>query len=251
VSVCKLTLLLAALAASSALGEDEAMEEEASASGLKLELTKGGNHLFAINGVIGAGSATVLFISGLTGGANQNLPLSGAAAVGMLALFLGGGLTAGHLLDPTPPMAWSSFFAGVGGAGIGLGLMVLNFRTTTVEAVMLAMAIGYLVGAGLDLAMPGRDSLSWKDFWLPMLVSVIPGAALIAIGSTTTAFRSIEFTTVVILYPLVSFLVTRGVLSVVRPFDPWFDDLQPPFFRAEPMISITPSGATVGLVATW
>ena len=54
----------------------------------------------------------------------------------------------------------------------------------------------------------------------------------------------------VVCYPVASFLATRLILSVLQPFDPWFDDLQPPF-RVEPILAFSPSGATVGLAANW
>ena len=214
--------------------------------------TKGANHLIGINGVLGAGAASIIFIAALTAGPNRNLAVSGSAAVGMVALFLGGGLTAGHLLDPTPPMAWSSFWAGSSGAFLGLGLLIFAYPRglPSVELPMLAMALGYVVGAGLDLALPGRDTLSWKDFWVPMVVAFIPGGALIIGGILSNSFRSPEFTAVAIFYPVVAFLTTRAIISAIRPFEPWFDDLQPPF-RAEPFISIGPSGAMVGIAANW
>ena len=39
-------------------------------------------------------------------------------------------------------------------------------------------------------------------------------------------------------------------VSRATRFDPWFDDLEPPF-RMEPIIAVSPSGATVGLAANW
>ena len=104
-SALRLTVVLAALSALPALGQTQP-------SGISFPLTKGGVHLIAINGVVGASAGSLIFISALTGGPNRDLAVGGSAAVGLLALFLGSGLTAGHLLDPTPPMAWSSFFAG-------------------------------------------------------------------------------------------------------------------------------------------
>lgn len=227
-------------------------EEASTGSGISFPISKGGKHLIGIGALIGTGAGSIIFIAGLTGGPNRDLAVAGGAAIGMVALFLGGGLTAGHLLDPTPPMAWSSFFAGAAGAGVGLGLMVTSFPfgPPSVEAVILSMAIGYALGAGIDLALPGRDTLSWKDFWVPMVVSIVPGAAIIFLGAVTSAFRAPEFAVVAMFYPVVSFLVTRGILAAVRPFDPWFDDLAPPF-RAEPIITFNSSGASIGIAATF
>lgn len=147
-------------------------------------------------------------------------------------------------------MAWSSFFAGVAGAGIALGVLLQFPRGVTVQGAVLALALGYLVGAGIGLALPGRDSLAWKDFWVSMAFAVIPGAVLVGLGVATNSFRGKEFAAVAIGYPLVGFLVTRGILELTRPFDPWLDDNVAPF-RAQPIISLTPSGAMVGLAATW
>ena len=238
-TITRLALLLA-LCAAPAFGQE-----------LSFDLTKGGVHVVATNTVIGVGAASIVLIAGLTGGPNRDVTFAGAAAIGIVALFLGGGLTAGHLLDPTPPMAWSTVITGAAGAAVGLGVMIMAFPFgATVESVMLAMSLGYLVAAALDLALPGRDSMSWKDFWLPILVAAVPGAALVAVGTIGNAFRSQGFVVLTLVYPVFALLATRAILAAAQPFAPWFDDLKPPF-RAEPIIAITPSGAMVGLAATW
>ncbi len=240
----RLALAVAALAASSASAQSEPRA-------WSFPMTRGANHLLATHGAIGAGAASIFLLGYLTGGPSRNLFVGGAGAVGLLALFLGGGLTAGHLLEPTPPMAWSTVFAGAAGAAVGLGAIVLASPTgATFENVMLGMALGYLAGAVLDLALPNRSTMSWKEFWVPMVVSIVPGAVLFLVGTVGNAFRSREFVIGALVYPLAAFLVTRAIVAFADPFDPWVDDLVPPF-RAEPILSVSPSGAMVGIAATW
>ncbi len=246
----RLVLLFVVLSAVPALAE-----EATTSNGLKWDMTKGSKHLLATSAIAGVGAASIFFISMATSGPRRDLVLAGAVTVGLVALFAGGGLTAGHLFDPTPPMAWSTFFAGAAGAAVALCAMtVLNPMTTSppsTEVLILGMSLGYLLGAGIDLLLPGRSTMSWKEFWIPMLVSIIPGGVMSLVGLVTNAFAfNPALITAVVIYPLASFLITRAILAFVQPFDPWVDDLKPPF-RAEPMIGLSPSGAMVGLAATW
>jgi hypothetical protein len=235
----RLALALVALAASTASAEEP----------FGFELSKGGKYLFAINGVLGATLGSVSVLSTLTGGPTRDVALGAAQAVGLLTVFLGGGLTAGHLLEPTPPMAWSSFFAGIAGAGLGLGIMTTFSTGAPFEAVLLGSTVGYVLGAGLDLALPGQATMSWIEFWVPVVFAVIPGGALF-FGMATMSGPPRELVALVMMYPVASFLITRGILGFIQPFQPWVDDLKPPF-RAAPIIGFTPSGAMVGIAANW
>ena len=251
----RLSWLLIALSCSPALAQEEG-------TGLSFKLSKGAVHLVVMNGLIGAGAGSIIFIDALSRRAPGSAAVGGAEAVGMIALFLGGGLTVGHLVDPTPPMAWSSLFAGGAGAGVSLGILMMTATFGALprsELTLFALALGYFVGSGIDLALPGRDTLSWKEFWVPMAVAFIPGGALLAIGLTQGLFQfgftfnsrgSVPYVVLSMLYPVVAFLATRGILGALKPFDPWIDDLKPPF-RAEPIISFSSTGFSVGLAATW
>ena len=242
----RLALLFIVLSAAPAPGE-----EAFTSNGLKWDMTKGSKHLLATSAIAGAGAASGVFIAMAASGPGRDLVFAGAATVGLIALFMGGGLTAGHLFDPTPPMAWSTFFAGAAGATVAMCAMTLGMSPPSPEVIILGMSLGYVLAAGIDLLLPGRSTMSWKEFWIPMLASIIPGGALILGGVLSNAFfRNPELLAATLIYPLASFLITRAILAFTQPFDPWVDDLKPPF-RAEPIIGLSPSGARVGLAATW
>lgn len=216
---------------------------------------KGGTHLIGIGGVIGTGAAIVALAGALTRfpQLDGDLVLSGAGAGGLFALFLGGGLAAARLLDPTPPAAWGSFWAGTAGAGIGLKLAIDarggTFGSVSSDLVLLASALGYLAGSAIYLALPDAQTLSWKEFWVTVGPGALVGGVLAAVG-LTQGFSSTALIWATIVSPVAVILALRLAFAFWQPFDPWVDDLKPPF-RAQPIIALAPTGASVGIAGSW
>lgn len=237
-------LVLAAVFAAAPAAADE--------DGFSFPTSKGGTHLIGIGGVIGTGAAMVVIVGALLGPQNHDLTPSGAAAAGLFALFLGGGLTGARLLEPTPAAAWGSFWAGTAGAGLGMAI-AFNLRPqgpASLEEAMLLMATGYLAAAGLYAALPDAAILSWKEFW----ATVGPGAlafigmAIAGIAANLNRYNDFNLATAIV--PVTAILVSRVLFSAWQPFDPWVDDLKGPF-RAQPIIALGPTGASVGIAASW
>lgn len=212
-----------------------------------VSLAKGGTHLIGIGGVIGTGAAIVAIAGALINPTIREFAPSGAAAAGLFALFLGGGLAGARLLDPTPPAAWGSFWAGTAGAMLGFWVG-LEGRAPT-EVVLGAGALGFFAAAVPYLVLPDASTLSWKEFWATVTPGAL-GAGLVALVAITGNLVDPRLKAVMAVVPVASIVASRILFSIWQPFDPWVDDLKPPF-RSQPIIGLGPSGASVGIAGSW
>jgi hypothetical protein len=237
----RLLVLLAALGSASASAAQDG----------DFHLSRGGSYFSAINGVLGVGVGIGAFLipQGFST-RDKDWATGGAAGAGFLALFLGGGLTAAHLTDPSPPMAWHATFAGLTGALAAVNL-VAALGITGAYPTLLTFTGGYCAAAILDLALPKADAFSWSGFWVSMLATVVPETILGLVG-LVSRLGGPTFTALMLAFPLVGMVLSRLALAFADPFDPWEEDEpKPKLPPVRPYVTAGPSGATVGFAVIW
>lgn len=235
-----------ALAALLAVANDAPVEND---GGVEFTVSRGGTYLIVMGGVLGSGAATaVLGARALRGSAD--FTLSGPTAAGLFVLFVGGGLTGARLLDPSPPAAWGSAAAGAAGAGIVFYFVHKAITPdASVELTLTGMSLGYLAGAAAWLALPHADVLTWKE----LAASVGTGALFSAVFFLIANARQNvieELNVLALIAPALGLLAGRLVFAFWQPFDPWVDEWKPPF-RAQPIVAMGPTGASMGIAGSW